>query len=136
MPHEPGYSEETHDGGEHRALQPETAPTWQIDVAEGCEIVTRDGDKIGTVKEVRGGYFKVNAPMQPDYWLQRQFVESNADGRIMLSFDKEDLGNYKVKDLPDSSVAQGDMGQVANPEGGFAENPAAATLRATEGRND
>ena len=155
MPHEPGHSEEEHSSGEeHRALQPETAPTWQIDIAEGCEVVTRDGDKVGTVKEVRGGYFKVNAPLQPDYWLQRQFVESNAEGRITLSFEKGELGDYKVKDLPEAPVAQGQDanaddragalgfqerqvgGAVRNPEEGPGENPASATLRAVERRND
>src|SRR5688500_2854356 len=98
MPHEPGHTDEHK--GEHRAMLPEDAPTWQIDIAEGADIVTADGDKIGTVKEVRGGYFKVNAHLQVDYWLQRQFVTHNADGRVTMSFNKDDLGDYKVAEPP------------------------------------
>lgn len=110
MPHEPGHTEEHHDKDEHRALQPEDAPTWQIDVAENCEVFTSDGDKLGTVKEVQGGYFKVNAPFQPDYWLQRQFVTSNDGGQIMMSFTKDQADDYKVKVLPDGAVYQGQDG--------------------------
>src|SRR5688572_2649989 len=102
MPHEPGHDKE-HDEA-HRALMPEDAPTWQIDIAEGCPVLTEDGDEIGTVKEIRGAYFKVDARMQLDYWLQRQFVTDNDDGRIRMSFKKDDLDNYKVKELPDDAV--------------------------------
>jgi len=146
MPHEPGHEEKT----EHRALLPEDAPTWQIDIADGCDILTEDGDKIGTVKEVRGGYFKVNAHLQPDYWLQRQFVTSNADGRITMSFKKDDLGNYKVAEPPDEPVYEGQDknmderggalgfqeryvgGQAPNPDAGPGENIAAETIGAPE----
>lgn len=116
MPHEPGHTDEHHDKDEHRALQPEDAPTWQIDVAENCEVFTSDGDKIGTVKEVQGGFFKVNVHLQPDYWLQRQFITSNDDGRITMSFTKQDLDDYKVKDLPEGAVVQGQDGTV-DPKG-------------------
>ena len=148
MPHEPGHADEGK--GEHRAMLPEDAPTWQIDIAEGADVLAADGDKIGEVKEVRGGYFKVNVHLRPDYWLQRQFVTSNADGKVTMSFKKDELDDYKVTDLPEEPVYEGQDqtmrerggaigfeteqvgGQVANPEGGIPENPAASTVRAAE----
>lgn len=38
-------------------------------IKKGVSIYTRDGDRIGTVKQARDGYIEVDAPMQPDYWL-------------------------------------------------------------------
>ena len=37
--------------------------------AVGTEVMTLDGDTLGTVKEVSGSCFKVDAPLRPDYWL-------------------------------------------------------------------
>jgi hypothetical protein len=33
----------------------------------GADVLTVDGDKLGTVKEVSGSCFKVDAPMGPNY---------------------------------------------------------------------
>lgn len=64
----------------------------------GQPVFTLDGDKIGEIKEVRGDYFKVDASMQPDYWLSCDCIRggSVANDRVMLSFDKDQLGDYKV----------------------------------------
>jgi hypothetical protein len=40
----------------------------------GVPIYTRDGSPIGKLKEVQGRYFKVDAPLQPDYWLTEDQV--------------------------------------------------------------
>ncbi len=37
-------------------------------IAIGSEVYTTDGEKLGTVKMVRSGYFQVDASMKPDYW--------------------------------------------------------------------
>ena len=65
----------------------------------GYEVCTSDGDQIGTVKEIQGRYFKVNAAMQPDYWLPMSSVATTTGNRVMLSFHKDHLGDYK-KDEP------------------------------------
>ena len=65
------------------------------DLPAGAEVYTSDGDKIGEVKEVRQGSFKVNAAMQPDYWLPIHTAASAAGNRVTLSFDKDRLGDYK-----------------------------------------
>ena len=45
----------------------------------GSEVHTADGDKLGEVKEIRGSHFKVNASMQPDYWLDTTCI-AGVDG--------------------------------------------------------
>jgi len=62
----------------------------------GCDVYTADGDKIGTVKEVQGSYFKVDAPMQSDYWLATDCVKGGSvSNRVELTFPKSELGSYK-----------------------------------------
>ena len=65
------------------------------DMAIGSEVFTSDGDKIGEVKEIRGAFFKIDASMQPDYWLAMSRVASSSGGRVMLNFHKDRLGDYK-----------------------------------------
>ncbi len=60
-----------------------------------CPVYTADGDKLGTVKEVRGSAFKVNAPMKPDYWLNFGAVRTVTTNRVELAFPKDRLGDYK-----------------------------------------
>ena len=60
----------THDSG---ATEPLTI---------GCPVFTADGDEIGRVKEIRGRYFKVDAPMRPDYWLIYDVL--TGDGALRL----------------------------------------------------
>jgi hypothetical protein len=146
MPHEPGHTDEHQDKNEHRQLQSEDAPTWQIDVAVNCEVFTSDGEKLGTIKEVQAGYFKVNVHLHSDYWLQSQFVSSNDDGRITMNFTKHELDDYKVKFLPEGAVVQGqdgtldpkgsgdDIGFRTEVVGGAVPNPSSQTLSAVEGQ--
>jgi hypothetical protein len=61
----------------------------------GCEVYTSDGSKLGTVKQVDGAYFKVDAPMQPDYWLACDCVRGGMGSRVDLAFDKSQLDDYK-----------------------------------------
>jgi hypothetical protein len=67
-------------------------------VAVGYPVVTQDGDKLGAVKETRGRFFKVDAPMEPDYWLPSELVRSTAEQLVVLSVEKADVGDYKVSD--------------------------------------
>jgi hypothetical protein len=67
----------------------------------GSEVYTSNGDKLGTVKDVRGDYFKVDAAMQPDYWLACDCIRGGSVGsRVTVMFDKDHLGDYK-KDIKD-----------------------------------
>jgi uncharacterized protein (TIGR02271 family) len=62
----------------------------------GAPVVTMDGDQIGSVKEIRGRYFKVDAPMQPDYWLSLDNVGAGSGGQVVLGFNKDRLGDYQL----------------------------------------
>ena len=67
-------------------------------IATGTEVFTTDGQSLGTVKTVRGDQFEVNAPMQMDYWLPCDCVDSrdSSDGRrLTVSFSKDRLDDYK-----------------------------------------
>ena len=62
----------------------------------GCEVYTTDGSKLGTVKEVDGAYFKVDAPMSPDYWLAAECIRGGTMGnRVDVMFAKDQLDSYK-----------------------------------------
>jgi hypothetical protein len=63
----------------------------------GQAVFTIDGDKLGEVKELRGDYFKVDASMQPDYWLSCSCVRGGSMGsdRVTVSFDKDHLKDFK-----------------------------------------
>ena len=73
----------------------ETGTTGYANVPSGAEVFTADGDKIGEVKEVRSESFKVNAAMQPDYWLPISTVASTSGDRVTLSFQRDRLGDYQ-----------------------------------------
>jgi hypothetical protein len=69
-------------------------------IAAGMPVATRDGEALGTVKEVQTGYFKVDVRLRPDYWLQTDFAHVTGAGQVVLDFGKEELDHYKVKELP------------------------------------
>jgi hypothetical protein len=66
--------------------QPGTAKS----IMPGAVVVTRDSETIGTVKEVRGAFFKVDAPHERDFWLTKGLVaEANAQqATLMVNNDK------------------------------------------------
>lgn len=66
------------------------------ELSVGADVYTSDGGKLGKVKEVRGAYFKVDAPMHPDYWLGTDCVTSGLEaGRVTVVFDKNHVDDYK-----------------------------------------
>lgn len=67
------------------------------DLSPGLEVFTLDGDKLGTVKEVEVDALKINAPLQPDYWLERDDVLSFTNERVTMGFDKDELDAAKAR---------------------------------------
>jgi hypothetical protein len=61
----------------------------------GAEVFTADGERLGEIKEVRAGWFKVDAAMQPDYWLPMRTVDTTVGNRVTLNFKHELLSDYK-----------------------------------------
>ena len=70
-------------------------------VTIGAPVFTQDGEEVGSVKEVRGRYFKVDVPMAPDYWLPLDAVRGNESGRVTLSANRDRLDGMKVGDPGD-----------------------------------
>ena len=58
----------------------------------GSPVYGEDGNQLGKVKEVRGRYFKVDARMQPDYWLRADSVQTSGD-RLVVMGDAEPVQN-------------------------------------------
>lgn len=78
-------------------------------LTEGAPVVTMDGEQLGTVKEVRGRWFKVDAPMAPDYWLSTDNVSSGAGGQIVLRFNKNRIGDFKMGEPDEMDTDTGRM---------------------------
>jgi hypothetical protein len=83
----------------------------------GQHIYTMDGDHLGAVKELRGAYFKVDAPMQPDYWLPVDDIMSRSGDRVTVGFDKHQLSDRKAADpdTPKQKRAGGERMGVYTP---------------------
>jgi len=54
----------------------------------GQTVYGANGEELGTVKEVRGEYFKVDASMQPDYWLRADSCQTSG-GRLVVMDNAE-----------------------------------------------
>jgi hypothetical protein len=85
----------------------------------GCAIVTADGEQIGTLAEVADEAVKVDAPLRRDFWIDAAYVRSCDEGRVELSFLKQDLGAYRLDSYrhgdisqPDDPVAEGKIDHV------------------------
>ena len=75
-------------------------PTPLLRATVGAPVVGHDGEKIGKVKEIRQGAFKVATGfLQSDYWLSGDAIESAVpDEAVTLAVSKNDLDPYKVDD--------------------------------------
>ncbi|MGE5597120.1 MAG: DUF2171 domain-containing protein [Hyphomicrobiales bacterium] len=69
--------------------------TVELDGTEGCPVFTSDNKAIGHVKEVVGGYFKVNAPRHSDYWLSKDQVQLASANQVILTCPKEEIERLK-----------------------------------------
>src|SRR5215211_2756055 len=49
-------------------------------LTEGQAVYDNDGTALGTIKEVRRNYVKLDVPMAPDYWLRAGDLTSSASG--------------------------------------------------------
>jgi hypothetical protein len=71
----------------------------EFDVTVGDDVYSRDGERLGAVKEVTAGHFKVDAPRAGDYWLDRATVstpDGGPPGRLYLTFDREQIDDFKL----------------------------------------
>lgn len=64
------------------------------DIRAGLPVYTVDGEQLGTVKELDGNGFKVDAPLRPDYWLRRADVLSFTAERVTMKFNAGATGGH------------------------------------------
>jgi hypothetical protein len=80
----------------------------------GVPIFTQDGSRIGTMKEIRGRFFKVDAPFQPDYWLTEDHIASAMGSEVRLSFTEDRIGDYKLGDPEEAGYEEADVTAVSD----------------------
>jgi hypothetical protein len=61
---------------------------------EGMAVVGSDGAPLGTVAELIPQAFRVDVPLKPDFWLLVADVHSASDGRVVMRFSRDDLGDH------------------------------------------
>ncbi len=71
----------------------------------GAHVRSGDGQDLGAIKQVEGGYFKVDAPMQRDYWLSSAEIESAGSDEVVVAFDKSTLDAHKLTE-PGTEAAE------------------------------
>ena len=64
----------------------------------GSIVMSGDGKKLGTVKEVVGDRFKLERRLMPDMWLANEYVDSaaSADGMVQMVLPKQGIGAARV----------------------------------------
>ena len=67
---------------------------------QGATVMTADHERLGTVKEISGDCFKVDAPMAPDYWLASDSIATISGNDILLRFIRKDINDLKMG-IPD-----------------------------------
>jgi hypothetical protein len=68
---------------------------------QGANVMTADRERLGSVKEIVGECFKVDAPMAPDYWLASDTIATINGENIMLRYRREEIDDLKI-DMPDN----------------------------------
>lgn len=59
-------------------------------------VYAADGEQFGYVKEVRGGYFKIDVPMAKDYWLSTAYIADCTMDKVMLSLPKAEVDDHRL----------------------------------------
>jgi hypothetical protein len=59
----------------------------------GAKVITADGQELGKVKELDGECIKIDAPMQPDYWLAADVIDLATPAVVQLLIAKDDIGD-------------------------------------------
>lgn len=59
-------------------------------------VFSLDGEQVGFVKEIHGGYFKLDAPMARDYWLSTRYIADSTLDRIQLTLRKNEMDDHRL----------------------------------------
>lgn len=113
-----------------------------LGILEGQPIYDADGNELGSVKEVRGSYVKVDASMQPDYWLRTDaLTTAPGSGELTVmagaepysqpgpELDQETTAYGRATSSPGASASRG-----TQAHGGVMDEDDAQTLTLREER--
>lgn len=59
-------------------------------------VYSADGEQFGYVKELQGGYFKIDVPMAKDYWLSTAYIQDCTMDKVRLTLNKEEVDEHRL----------------------------------------
>ncbi len=72
----------------------------------GKDVIAADGERLGRVKEVQGGYFAVDAPLARHFWLSAIYVATlSRFDELRLTLSSREIEDHKL-DKPGLEPAQ------------------------------
>jgi hypothetical protein len=71
-------------------------PRLISEVPLDAHVLTADRQRLGTVREVRVGFFKIQAARHTNYWLPMHTVASVADDEVVLRVSDSRLADYQL----------------------------------------
>jgi hypothetical protein len=72
------------------------ASASHIVIQIGDEVRSREGERLGTVKELAQEMFKVDAHFARDYWLSKAHVFEVNGNIVLMDFEKNLTEDYKL----------------------------------------
>ncbi|MGH2634166.1 MAG: hypothetical protein ACRDG3_12210 [Tepidiformaceae bacterium] len=85
-----------------------------LELPAGGFVFDSTGEQFANVKEVSGGYFKLDVPMSADYWLSRAYVAGVTGRDVRLSITKHEAGEHKLAAPGLEHAAVGDDGVISD----------------------
>ena len=73
------------------------ANSGRSDIREGMDVVSSDGESLGTVKQARDNDFLLDRSMSFDVFVPFDLVASTDGNRVMLSVSKDDFSNMNLQ---------------------------------------
>ena len=72
--------------------------TGTLQPSVGAAVFSSDAEQFAYVTEVRGGYFKVDVPMSPDYWLSAQYIDHVSPNEVHLRIDRDEVDEHRLEE--------------------------------------
>lgn len=66
-------------------------------IEAGTTVYTSDGKHLGSVKQVKGGYFELDREGEADYWLSQLYVVSNDGERAYLNVPMDEVPTHRLQ---------------------------------------
>lgn len=63
---------------------------------EGWEVLTSDGESLGHVAAIHGGYFSLDT-RAAGYWLSRRHIRHCEEGIVRLAFTKNEADEHRLR---------------------------------------